>query len=66
MNSAGLDCMQWTRRHHRIAELASRTDDFEHDQTHRVQKIFSSGNFFVDIKLALGNNPALFCWVMLS
>jgi len=38
----------------------------EHHQTHRVQKIFSSGNFFVDIKLALGNNPALFCWVMAS
>jgi len=23
-------------------------------------------NFFVDIKSALGNNPALFCWVMPS
>ena len=46
--------------------FVSRTDDIEHNQTHRVQKIFSSGNFFVDIKLALGNNPALFCWVMAS
>jgi hypothetical protein len=49
-----------------MAELASRTDDIEHDETHCVQKIFSGGNFFVDIKMALGNNPALFCWVMLS
>jgi hypothetical protein len=46
--------------------FVSRTDGIEHNQTHRVQKIFSSGNFFVDIKLALGNNPALFCWVMAS
>jgi len=29
-------------------------------------KIFGGGNFFVDIKMALGNNPALFSWVMLS
>ena len=50
----------------RMAGFVSRTDDIEHNQTHRVQKIFSSGNFFVDIKLALGNNPALFCWVMAS
>jgi hypothetical protein len=49
-----------------MAGFVSRTDDIEHNQTHRVQKIFSCGNFFVDIKLALGNNPALFCWVMAS
>jgi len=29
-------------------------------------KVSSLCIFLVDIKLALGNNPALFCWVMAS